>query len=132
MALAKSILEMLNKSTLAAGTSSTVAECTTLDLTEVSQLLIEAVVTFQAGSAGNVTIHLRCSSTDADTEFGQAVDYGADESGHFTVTCVVGEIERKSATVWCDALYLRVVAENNNDNTVDVIVNAIYQEVSPT
>ncbi len=132
MAMPKSILEMLNKSTLAASASSTVAECDSVNLTEASQLLIEAIVTFQAGSSGNVIIHLRASSVDADTEFGQAVDYGAAEDGYFTVTCVAGEIERKSVPVWCDALYLRVVAENNNDDTVDVIVNAVYQEVSPT
>lgn len=132
MALSKSAVEKLNESAVTASTSTAIGDCTTTNLEQVSQLCVEAVVTFQGGSAGDVVIHLKASSLDTDAAFGQAVDYGKAEDGNFTVTCSAGNTVRKSVPVWCDALYMRFIADNDNDDTVDIIINVIEQEVAPT
>jgi len=132
MSLSKSPTEVINVAAKTAGTSTAEGDCLTTNLEKRSQLCIEAVITFQAASTGNATVHIRCSSLDTDAAFLEAVDYGAVEDGNFTVTCDVGKTVRKSVPVWCDALYMRFIVDNDNDDTVDIVINVIEQEVAPT
>ena len=132
MALSKSPEERINVSAKAAGTSTAEGDCETTNLEKRSQLCVEAVIAFQVGSTGNVEVHIRCSSLDTDAAFLEAVDYGAIEDGNFTVTCNAGKTVRKSVPVWCDALYMRFIVDNDNDDTVDIVINVIEQKVTPT
>ena len=118
--------------TKAAGTSTAVTDCLTTILDKSSQLCVEAVITFQAASAGDVTVHIHVSSLNTAAAFGQCVDYGAVEDGNFTVTGVAGTTVRKNVPVWCDGLYMRFIVDNDNDDTVDIVINVVEQEVSPT
>ena len=132
MALSKSPVEVINVAAKAAGTSTSESDCDSTNLEKTSQLCVEAVITFQAASAGDVTVHIRVSSLDTDAAFAQCVDYGAIEDGNFTVTCDAGETVRKNAPVWCDGLYMRFIVDNDNDDTVDIVINVIDQDVAPT
>lgn len=136
MALTKPSTEILNEANVAASASTLITDCTTVDATELSQLAFEAVVDFHASATLDVRIHIRCCTTDGTTEWGQAtLDLGADEDGYFDVTNPLdGSTVRKTAIVWPDGLYYRVIAENLDTGQVieSVIVNAISQTVSPT
>lgn len=136
MALTKPPTEILNEANVAASASTFITDCTTVDATELAQLAFEAVVDFHASATGNVRIHIRCCTTDGPTEWGQAtLDLGADEDGWFDVTNPTdGSIVRKTAIVWPDGLYYRVIAENLDTGQVieSIIVNVITQIVAPT
>ena len=132
MALSKSPVEKLNVTAKTAGTSTAAGDCLSTNLEKASQLCVEAVITFQGGSTGDVEVHLKVSSLDTSAAFAQCVDYGADEDGNFTVTCVAGTTVRKNVPVWCDGLYMRFIVDNDNDDTVDIVINVIDQDVAPT
>lgn len=136
MALTKPPTEILNVASVTESTSTAIGDCITVDATELAQLVFEAVVDFHADATLNVRIHIRCSTTDGPTEWGQAtLDLGADEDGYFDVTNPLdGSTVRKTAIVWPDALYYRVIAENLDTGYIieNVIVNAVTQVVSPT
>ena len=135
MALTKTATEILNKSNVAASSSTAIGDCTTVDLTTIGQLALEAVVNFHASATGDVRVHLRCSTTDDTTEWGQAtLDIGAGNDGYFDITNPTdGSTVRHTVIVWPDSLYLRVIVENLDAGQVieSVLINSIVQSVAP-
>ncbi len=133
MALTKDRTEIMSSVAVSNSSSTTLGQCTKVDCTKFAELICEAVVQFHASASGDVRIHARASTEDTTAAWSQCVDYGADETGYFDVTCDAGNTVRKTVPLWSDPLYLKFVA-TNYDDTVAATVTVAYvgQEIDPT
>jgi len=132
--ITKPATEMVNEATVAASVTTAAADSETLTATKGTQLAVEGIATFHGSATGDVRVHVRCSSTDSDVAFGQAVDLGASQDGYFDIPCSAGNTVRATAPFSPDGLYYRCFAQNLDGSyaATNVIINAILQEIEPT
>jgi len=124
---------MVNEATLAASATTTAADSATLNAVKGTELAVEGIATFHGSATGDVRVHVRCSTTDNDAAFDQAVDFGAAQDGYFDIPCDQGETVRATAPFSPDGLYYRFFVQNLDGSyaATNVIVNAILQEIEP-
>jgi len=131
LALSKETEDILTKTTLGPSTTTTLSDCTRINLETAAQFAVEVSASFDNSSMSALRVHLRSSADGSNYD---SVDIGPNENGYFDLDAGTGKPERKTAPVWPDFRYLKVLAENRDTSATvhSLTVTKIVQTVEPT
>ena len=103
----KTTMTMIDLSTLAAGTSTTGADCTALDLSRTIALFFELEATFDASATDGLTVSWFCSYNGTDWDTAEWLTDSVAVSAGNSVRVPLNPINPS-------AMYLRAIIQNND------------------
>lgn len=132
MAIDKTVLEILNEGTIAAGATVPSApggaECSEVDMTTCSQFALTLEGSYPAGADGNLTAHVRTSPVGGTT----AAEWDTLDYASFDLDVTAEDRVQITKGIWCDPLYACVVITNASTTPVyNVVATRTLQDVEP-
>ncbi len=103
-------IEMLSLTTLAAGTTSTLADCLKVSLDQIERLAITIESTYHASASAGTVVHVRSSN--------DGVNFVTADLYYSENDLVPGGVGRKTITIEPDVRFLKVLVENLDANPI--------------
>ena len=134
MALTKPTQTIISEASLPAGSTTSLADCDPVDLTESAMQAMTVKVDYHGSAASAVTAHVRSSPEGTASSDFDTVDIGSNQQGYWDIPLSAGSTVQSTVFEHPDAKYVKVLVENKDSTyaTGSLVVKAVTQEVAPT